>query len=163
LIQSRRQRRWWNLAGVGIVCGLLGYAWFAQLVQGYVPCPLCWFQRFEMLPLAAVFLIAGLHAPAGWGARIYAALGVLFAGIGAFTSGWHIYVQYAPNPPSCLGSLSVVFDYNPFFDAVKKVFANAGECTDIDWSFLGLSMPAWVLFWFIALGGLAVAANWKRL
>jgi disulfide bond formation protein DsbB len=116
-----------------------------------------------MMPLGAVFLVAGLHAPAGRGARVYAVLATLFAAVGAFTSGWHVYVQYAPNPPNCLGNLSVVFEFNPFFEAVKKVFANAGECTDIDWSFLGLSMPTWVCLWFLALGTLAVTANWKRL
>ena len=163
MIHSRSSRRRLNLAGCTICIGLLAYAWFAQLVQGYNPCPLCWFQRFEMITLAPVFLIAGLHAPAGWGARLYGLVALLIAAAGAFTAGWHVYVQYAPNPPACLGNLAVVFDYNPFFDAVKKVFANAGECTDIDWSFLGLSMPTWVCLWFVALGGLAVYANWKRL
>jgi disulfide bond formation protein DsbB len=163
LINSRAQRRWFNFAGVGIVVGLLGYAFFAQYVQGYNPCPLCWFQRFALLPVAAVFLVAGLHAPAGWGARVYAVLGVVTAALGAFTAGWHIYVQYTPNPPACLGDLAIVFEYNPFFEAIQRVFENAGDCTEIDWSFLGLSMPTWVLLWFLALGVLAVHNNWKRL
>jgi len=163
LIRSRAQRRWLNLAGVGIVCLLMGYAYFAQYVQGYNPCPLCWFQRFEMVALAAVLLVAGLHAPAGWGARVYAVLAVLVAGVGAFTSGWHVYVQYTPNPPACLGDLAIVFEYNPFFEAVQRVFENAGDCTDIDWSFLGLSMPAWVFLWFVALGAYSVVINWRRI
>lgn len=158
-MQSRRQM---NLAGAGIVIALLGYAWFSELVQGYKPCPLCWFQRFEMMALGAVFLLAGLHAPAGWFARVYAGLAVIVAGAGAFTAGWHIYVQYAPNPPACLGDLGIVFEYNPFFEAVQRVFANAGDCTEIDWSFLGLSMPTWVLLWFLALAALAIRANWKK-
>ena len=52
---------------------------------------------------------------------------------------------------------------NPFFDALVRVFQNAGDCTEIDWSFLGLSMPIWVFLWFVALGALAVLANWKKL
>ena len=43
------------------------------------------------------------------------------------------------------------------------VFTGSGECHDINWSFLGLSMPAWVFVWFAALGFLAIAANWSRL
>jgi disulfide bond formation protein DsbB len=33
----------------------------------------------------------------------------------------------------------------------------------VNWSFLGLSMPAWVGIWFVGLGVLIVAANWTRL
>ncbi|MEE8094611.1 MAG: disulfide bond formation protein B, partial [Gammaproteobacteria bacterium] len=48
------------------------------------------------------------------------------------------------------------------FEALKKVFTGSGECAEINWSFLGLSMPAWALVWFVILGGLAVFANWTR-
>jgi disulfide bond formation protein DsbB len=43
------------------------------------------------------------------------------------------------------------------------VFTGSGECAEVNWTFLGLSMPAWVLVWFVALGALAMAANWKPL
>ena len=164
MIETRRQRRWWNFAGAGIVFGLLGYAYFAQYVQGYLPCPLCWFQRFAMLPVAAVFLVAGLHAPRGAGARVYAVLGALAGLVGAAIAGWHVYIQYTPNPPACLAPLDVLWGArDSTFAFLGKVFLEAGECAEIDWSFLGLSMPSWVFLWFLALGGLAVYANLKRL
>ena len=143
--------------------GLLAYAYYAQYIQGYTPCPLCIFQRVALFPVAAVFVVAGIHNPTGRASRIYAGLGVLTAALGAFTSGWHVYVQYTPDPPACLASLEVVMQANPFFDALVRVFQNAGDCTEIDWSFLGLSMPIWVFLWFVALGALAVFANWKKL
>ena len=164
MIDSRARRRLFNLAGVAIVCGLLGYAFFAQYVQGYVPCPLCWFQRFAMLPVAAVFLIAGLHAPRGLGARVYAVLGALAAVLGASISAWHIYIQYTPNPPACTAPFEILWrNRDGLYAFLQRVFLEAGDCAEIDWSFLGLSMPTWVLIWFLALGGLAVVANWKRL
>jgi len=164
LIGTRAERRWFNLAGVGIVFALLGYAYFAQYVQGYEPCPLCWFQRYAMLPVAAVFLVAGLHAPRGLGARVYAVLGALAGLLGASISGWHIYIQYTPNPPACSAPFEILWsNRDSVFRFVEGVFLEAGDCADIDWSFLGLSMPTWVLIWFLALAGLAVAANWKRL
>jgi disulfide bond formation protein DsbB len=43
------------------------------------------------------------------------------------------------------------------------VFTGSGECANVNWSFLGLSMPAWVGIWFVGLGVLIVAANWTRL
>jgi disulfide bond formation protein DsbB len=115
-------------------------------------------------PVAAVFLIAGLHAPRGAGARVYAVLGALAGLLGAAIAGWHIYIQYTPNPPACSAPFEILWqNRNSVFAFFEQVFLEAGECAEIDWSFLGLSMPSWVLIWFLALGGLAVAANWKRL
>ena len=163
MIRSRLDRCRLNLLGAGICMGLLAYAYYAQYIQGFAPCPLCIFQRVALFPLAAVFVVAGIHNPMGNRVRVYAVLGVVAALLGAVTSGWHVYVQYTPNPPACLASLEVVMQANPFFDALVRVFQNAGDCTEIDWSFLGLSMPTWVFFWFVALGALAVFANWKKL
>jgi disulfide bond formation protein DsbB len=164
VIGTRKLRRRANFAGVVIVAGLLGYAYFAQYVQGFEPCPLCWLQRYAMLPVAAVFLLAGLHAPMGWGARIYAVLGVLANSAGAFVAGYHVYIQYTPDPPACGAPFEVLWSGREnIFGFLQRVFETAGDCANIDWSFLGLSMPAWVLIWFIALGALAVTANWKHL
>ena len=150
--------------GTLVLCvALFGTALYMQHVMGLEPCPLCIFQRVALFPVAAVFVVAGIHNPAGTKSRIYAGLGVLAASLGAFTSGWPVYGQYTPNPPACLASLEVVMQANPFFDALVRVFQNAGDCTEIDWSFLGLSMPIWVFGWFVILGALAVFANWKKL
>jgi disulfide bond formation protein DsbB len=163
LIRSRFDRARWNLLGAGICSGLLAYAYYAQYIQGYMPCPLCVLQRVALFPVAAVFVLAGIHNPEGWGSRVYAGLGILTAGLGAFTSGWHVYVQYVPGNRACLASLERVLEANPFFDALVRVFQNSGDCANIDWSFLGLSMPFWVLVSFITLGALAFYANWKKL
>lgn len=163
MIRSRFDRARWNLLGAGICSGLLAYAYYAQYIQGYAPCPLCIFQRVALFPVSAVFVLAGIHNPEGWGSRVYASLGVLFAGLGAFTSGWHVYVQYAPGNRACLASLERVMEANPFFDALVRVFQNSGDCADIDWAFLGLSMPIWVFVSFVALGGIAAHANWRKL
>jgi disulfide bond formation protein DsbB len=165
VIDSRSQRRRVNLGGVAAVIGLLGYAYFAQFVQNYEPCPLCIFQRVEMFGLGVVLLIAGLHSPKGAGARVYAALGVVVAGLGVATAGRHVYLQNLPKDqvPQCGPGLDYIFDAFPVTDAVRMIFTGSGECADINWAFLGLSMPTWVLLWFVLLGALAVVANWARL
>ena len=63
MIDTRRQRRLLNLAGVVAVIGLMAYALFAQYVQGYEACPLCIFQRVALIALGLVLLVAALHAP----------------------------------------------------------------------------------------------------
>jgi len=39
------------------------------------------------------------------------------------------------------------------------VFTGSGECAVVNWRFLGLTMPAWVLIWAFALGTAGVIAN----
>ncbi|HKF93585.1 MAG TPA: disulfide bond formation protein B, partial [Gammaproteobacteria bacterium] len=41
------------------------------------------------------------------------------------------------------------------------VFTGSGECAKVNWMFLGLSMPAWVLLWFMLLGGIGLWVNWR--
>ncbi len=165
MIRTRSQRRRLNLAGVGIVAALLGYALFAQHVQGYEACPLCIFQRVGMLGVGAVLLVAGLHAPRAWGARAYGILGLLAAAAGGAVSARHVYIQNLPEdavPPDCGAGLDYMLDVFGPLEAIRMVLTSSGECADVNWAFLGLSMPAWVLLWFVALGVGAVVVNWPR-
>jgi disulfide bond formation protein DsbB len=45
---------------------------------------------------------------------------------------------------------------------LSKVFTGSGECAEIVWQFLGLSMPAWVLVWMIGFGIGGVWNNLRR-
>lgn len=165
MIGSRSQRRRLNLAGVAIVIGLMAYALFAQYALGLEPCPLCSFQRAAFVSVGIVLLIAGIHGPRGAGARVYAFLGVLTAAVGSGISGWHVYIQNLPEDqvPACGPGLGYMLDAFSTSEMLRMVFTGSGECHDINWVFLGLSMPAWALIWFVILGSLAVAANWTRL
>jgi disulfide bond formation protein DsbB len=40
------------------------------------------------------------------------------------------------------------------------VLTGSGECAEVDWTLLGLSMPAWTLLLFLGLGVLGVLGNW---
>ncbi len=162
---SISHRRWLNLAGAGSVVGLIAYALFAQYVLDLEACPLCIFQRVAFIAGGLVFLAAGLHSPGGVSARAYAVLGVVANGIGAGIAGWHVYIQHLPpdQVPSCGPGLDYLFDAFSPIEAIEMVFTGSGECAEINWAFLGLSMPGWALVCFVLLGGLAVFANWSRI
>ncbi len=164
-LRTVAQRRWLNLAGAGSVVGLIAYALFAQYVLDLDACPLCILQRVAFVAAGLVFLVAAVHNPVGNSARVYAGLGVVMAGTGAGIAGWHVYIQNLPadQVPSCGPGLDYLLDAFGPFEALEKVFTGSGECAEVNWSFLWLSMPAWGLVWFILLGGLAVVANWTRL
>jgi disulfide bond formation protein DsbB len=64
--------------------------------------------------------------------------------------------------PSCGAPLDVMLQFSPIFDVVKQVLAGGGECQEVNWQFLGLAMPAWVLICALVLGVAGVLANVRR-
>ena len=165
MIETRQGRRWLNAAGVLIVVALMGYALYEEHVVGLDVCPLCVLQRMAMIGLGFVFAVAALHAPRGAGARAYAALGALVAVVGMSISAWHVRLQNLPpaEVPACGPGYDYIMSTFGWLDGLSMIFTASGECAEVNWEWLGLSMPAWVLIWFVALGAFAVVANWSRL
>jgi len=154
-------RRSINILAGAICAGLLGYAYHLQFNQGLEPCPLCIFQRVALIALGVTFIVAAVHHPRTWGARIYAALIGTAALAGALVAGRHAWLQQLPpnRVPECGPGLEYILGVFPLSDALRMVFEGSGECAEVDWIFLGLSMPAWVLAWFVLLGCVGVCAN----
>jgi disulfide bond formation protein DsbB len=166
MIATRRGRRFANAAGVGIVIALMSYALYAEHILGLEACPLCILQRMVLIfGCGLVFAVAALHAPRGAGARVYAVLGALAALVGLAIAGWHVRLQNLPpaEVPACGPGYDYIMDTFGWLEGLSMIFTASGECAEVNWSWLGLSMPAWVFLWFLALGALAVVANWARL
>ena len=158
-------RRWWNALGFLACVACLGFAYFAQFYLGLEPCPLCIFQRLVFLVLGAVFLAGALHHPVGVaGARAYAALIGLTAVIGAGIAGRQVWLQHLPpeQVPRCGPGLDYLLETLPLNEIVREVLTGSGECAKVDWTLLGLSMPAWCLLLFLGLGGLGAWLNGRR-
>lgn len=156
-------RRLVNFAGFIACVALLGYAYYTQYRLGLEPCPLCIFQRIGIAASGVVFLIAGLHNPRGWGAWVYAALigTTSLATIGVAVR--HLYVQSLPpgTIPACGAPLDVLLQFTPVTEVIRKVLTGSGECSQVNWKFLGLAMPAWVLIWAAGLGAMGILTNTK--
>jgi disulfide bond formation protein DsbB len=155
-------RRALNALGFLLCASLMGFAYYAQFVLALEPCPLCIFQRVAMIALGLAFLAAALYEPKSWGARVNALTVFVAAGAGVAVAGRHVWLQHLPPElvPACGPGLDYLLDVLPAADVVRQVFTGSGECAKIDWTFLGLAMPTWVLLWFIALG---VAGVWNNL
>ena len=156
-------RRYANLAGLLACAAMMGFALYAEHVLLLEPCPLCVFQRVATIGLGAAFLLAFLHNPAGWGARVYALLIFVAAAIGAIVAGRHVWVQNLPadEVPACGAGLDYLLNTVPLTEVIREVFTGSGECAELKWSFLGLSMPAWVLICMVLLGLFGLIANLK--
>jgi protein dithiol:quinone oxidoreductase len=158
-------RRLLNGAGFAACAALLAYALYAQLHLGLEPCPLCIFQRIGVALLALMFLAAALHDPRSAGGRF--AYGMLIALAALATVGVaarHVYVQSLPpgSLPSCGAPLAVLLKFTPLWQVIRRVLTGSGECAVVNWRFLGLGMPAWVLICVAGLGGFGVMANLRR-
>lgn len=153
-----QSRRGGYLLGFLACVALLAYAFYAQFSLKLEPCPLCIFQRIGVAATGVAFLLAGLHAPRGWGARVYGVLIALTALATMGISGRHIYIQHLPegSVPACGAGLDYLFKVFPVVDVVRKVLTGSGECAKITWTFLSLSMPTWVLLSAAALGAWGV-------
>lgn len=153
------------LLGFLACAALLAYALYSQYYGGLMPCPLCTFQRGAFILLGAVFLLGALHAPKGQGGRrAYGLLALLAAGLGMVVAGRHVWLQHLPadQVPACGPDLSFMMEAFPLADVLRKVFTGSGECAEVDWTFLGLSMPEWSLAWFAGLALLALYAGFRR-
>jgi len=151
-----------NSLGFLACAGMMAFALYVQYGLRLEPCPLCVLQRIAVIGMGIAFLLLAVHNPAGWARRIYLGLLGLAAIGGAVVAGRHVWLQNLPpdKVPSCGPGLSYMLDNFPLGDALKMVFTGSGECAEIAWQFLGLSMPAWVL---VAVAGMAVAGFWNNL
>jgi protein dithiol:quinone oxidoreductase len=154
-------RRSLNLAGLLACASLLGYAWYSQGVLNVEPCPLCIFQRVGVAATGGLFLMAWLHSPNGLGARIYGVLIALAAFLTLGVAARHVWIQHLPEGavPACGATLSYMREVFPLNEVIRKVLTGSGECHQVNWVFLGLAMPAWVLLCAAALGSLGIYAN----
>ena len=148
-------KRLLNLAGLAACAGMMAYALYAQYGLELEPCPLCVFQRIGVIALGSVFLLAAIHNPGTVGSRIYATFMLMAGGSAVFVAGRHVWLQNLPadQVPACGPGLDFMLESFPVLEVFQMVLSGSGECATVDWSLLGLSMPAWVL---IGAGGLTI-------
>lgn len=152
------------LLGGAICFALVGFAIFSQLQWHLEPCPLCIFQRFAFIGLGAVFVLGGLFAPvrAGW-RRVWAVLALAAAGVGITIAGRHTWLQISPpDIPACGPPYEFLRDTLSTTNLIRRVMSGSGDCGLVDWTFAGLSMPAWSLVWFVLLALWGLYAGLRR-
>lgn len=155
-------RRGLNALGFFAAAAMMGYALYAEHKLLMEPCPLCVFQRMAVIVIGLIFLVAALHNPASEGGRrVYAGLLAVAALAGIGVAGRHVWLQSLPadKVPACGPGFNYIIDSFPLSDALRLIFTGSGECATLDWSFLGLSMPAWVLICIIVLGAYGLWNN----
>ena len=143
-----------NAAGLALcVSALLFAVLFMERHLGLAPCPLCVLDRMVIGVMALIFLLALLHRPGKTGQRVYAGLNLTFGIIGTALASRHIQLQNLPasETPDCTPDLAYMLETWPLTEILSTVFNTSGECAEVVWTFLGMSIPQQTLLLFIVL------------
>ena len=152
------------IAGAALCLMLIAAALYFQHVLGMEPCPLCIFQRLAVIATGLVLFVAAVHNPAAIGRRVYAILALLTAASGGAIATRHIWLQNLPadEVPTCGPGLNYILDTFPLHEALSMVLKGSGECAEVHWSLLGLTIPGWTLIMFVILSLLSLTLLIKR-
>jgi disulfide bond formation protein DsbB len=141
---------------LSVVClGLLAFGLYLQHAVGLVPCPMCIVQRYALVLIA---LIAGLTATSSKkGIHIGGTVLLLVtAGFGAYVAARQSWLQwYPPEVVSCGRDFYGMIETFPLQRVIPMIFKGGGDCSKVDWTFLGGSIANWS---FLCFSGIAVLA-----
>lgn len=153
------------IAAFAVCVAVVAVALSLQYIQGVEPCPLCMIQRVLVIAIGLVSLAAAIHAPAFVGRRAYGATVALVALLGAAVAMRHLWLQSLPSEqvPACGPGLEYILEHFPWDRALKLVILGSGECSEVLWTFLGLSLPAWTLMAFMGLFAFGLIQAWLPL
>lgn len=158
---SRRTGNWLGF----LACAMaLGLAFYSQYVLELQPCHLCVFQRVTVAAMGVAFLLAAVHSSGRLRGAIYAGL-IGITGLATLaTSGRHVWIQMQPpgSIPSCGADLDFMLELFPLTEVILKVFKAGGECAKVDFTLLGLSMPAWVFVFALVVTAGGVWINLRK-
>lgn len=145
-----------------IICnGLIATALYMQHVMGLNPCYLCITQRAFFIITGMFALLALIH---NHGLKVYGVLIALSALAGGFFAGKQLWLQSLPEDrvPACGPPADYLFDAFSFSEAIGMLIQGDGNCAEVQWTFLNLSIPAWSLLCFLFLALLGISHLFRK-
>ena len=146
------------LALLALACvAMLAFGMYLQHVVGLEPCPMCIVQRYALVLVA---IVSGLTALTKKNALLMsgASLLVLLSGFGAFVAARQSFLQwFPPEISSCGRDFYGMIENFPLQRAIPMIFKGGGDCSKVDWTFLGGSIANWSFLWFVAIFVVGVA------
>ena len=145
------------LALVAVACvSSLAFGLYLQHVVGLEPCPMCIVQRYVLVLVA---LVAAFSALTSNRRSLLAGFSLLLilSSFGAFVAARQSFLQwYPPEVVSCGRDFYGMIETFPLKRVIPMIFKGSGDCTKIDWTFLGLSIANWSFISFAVIGGVAL-------
>ena len=160
-LSSITLQRWMLLTALASI-GMLVFGFYLQHVVGLNPCPMCIVQRYALIGVVVLGLI-------GWrlqgkGLSLTALVLALDAGFGGFTAARQSWLQwYPPEIVTCGRDFYGMVENFPLNRAIPMIFKGSGDCTKIDWTFLGGSIANWSFVVFVVFGLMGLWVAFKSL
>jgi len=150
------RRAYWLVCAACV--GMLAFGLYLQHVVGLEPCPMCIVQRYALILVAVFAALAGVGLQKTGGV-----LALLSAIAGGYTAAAQSWLQwYPPEVVSCGRDFYGMIETFPLQRALPMIFRGGGDCSQIDWTFLKLSIANWSFIAFAVLGVLLVVLLAKR-
>ena len=155
LITSLSFRTWMALIAAACVA-MLAFGVYLQHVVGLEPCPMCIVQRYAMIIVAIMAIIAS--ATAKKGIQMTGAILLIMTALGgAFVAARQSWLQwYPPEVASCGRDIYGMIETFPLQRVIPMIFRGSGDCTKIDWTFLGGSIANWSFLCFCGMAMLSI-------
>lgn len=143
----RRTLLWMAIA----LSGMLLFGLYLQNVVGLHPCPMCVVTRYCFV-LAALAAFVGAVLPKRTAHACALALVGIFSAFGAFVSARQSWLQwYPPEFSSCGRDFYGMIEQLPISRAIPQLFSGDGDCSQVDWTFLGGTIANWAFLCFLTL------------
>jgi disulfide bond formation protein DsbB len=143
---------------VSVLCfSLLAFGLYLQHGVGLVPCPMCIVQRYALVFVALLAFLASLsgNKPVHMAAAFLLLIG---SGFGAFVAARQSWLQwFPPEAVSCGRDFYGMVETFELQRLVPMIFKGGGDCTKVDWTFLGGSIANWSFVCFVGLAVLFAA------
>ena len=154
-----RQPRTLGVLAALVCFGLLASAFYMEYVLYLEPCPLCMAQRLVFGLFGLVGLVMAFNPTR---VRTFAVLGALIGLSGLALATRQLYLQSLPPElvPACAPGLYFMIERFPLLEVLSAMLTGTGECADVQWTFLSLSIPGWTAIAFACMTAAAGALPW---
>lgn len=159
MIKTYRNRWRAGFLALAFFCaGSVAFALILQFQDLAPPCPLCIFQRIGVMACCLLAFLGVLRPPQRGQGFVWPTLITISAVIGAGVSMRHIHIQTAAasghGADTCGPGLNYMLQRDSVPNVIASVLTGHGDCTVIDWQFMGITLP------MLALAGFFVMAAW---
>lgn len=140
--------------GIFVVCVItIGIVLYMEHVMLLSPCGLCITQRVFVILCGFVCLISSIHNPGHQGQKLYAFTAASMCVFGSYFAGRQIWLQHLPEDqvPACGPGLTYIYDNFPFIETLNFLLKGDGNCAEVQFRFLGLSIPEMSMVAFVIL------------
>jgi disulfide bond formation protein DsbB len=143
-----------NLFGSLLAFILVGLAVAIQAQFNLEPCPLCVTQRIIFIIIGVLFLFFSFLNPNQLIRFIHLTSLLIANLVGIVFAIKHILIQskWITVPAECGIDLDYMFENFPLTEAFSLLFKGTGDCSEIDWLFLGITLPQLALIAYIMFG-----------